>query len=232
MGENVPRAKINGEPGLLERILALILPIGLTALFISLGLYFAPKKTEWLLGHATFSFFLAGKFIVFSGTIPGNLFSPWELGLLITYMDTLTGILFVYNVDFFFRIPGIGERLRKIRIRARRILHANPWLKRQSYIGIILFVMFPLTGTGAVGASFLGKFMGLNRFAHLAAISIGGALGGFSMASLAALLGRERAAQLLKQPILLGSLVVLLGVVLFLLGRAFIKSAPKSGKVI
>ncbi len=220
-----------GEPSLAERIIALVVPVGMTALFVFLGLYFAPTKTEWLLGHATFSFFLAGKFIVLSGAVPGNLFTPWELGILITYMDTLTGILFVYNVDLFFRIPVVGERLRMIRIRARRMLHANPWLRRQSYIGIILFVMFPFTGTGAVGASFLGKFMGLNRFAHLGAICLGGALGGFSMASLTALLGRERAAQLLKQPVLLGILAIILFLLLFFLGRAFIKSAPRARSV-
>ena len=164
-----------------------------------------------------------GKFIVLGGSVPGELFSPWELALLITYMDTLTGVLFVYNVDLFFRLPFLGYRLRRIRIRARRVLQVNPWLRQRSYLGVVLFVMFPLTGTGAVGAAFLGKFMGLNRFGHLAAISLGGAMGGFSMAALAALLGREKANELLHQPWILGGMILALLALLFFLGKAFMR---------
>ncbi len=227
-----PRSRrLTGEPTLFERILALVLPLVVTALLIAVGLYLWPRQTTWLLGHATLSFFALGKFIVLGGSVPGELFSPWELALLITYMDTLTGVLFVYNVDFFFRLPVIGPRLRKVRIRARRVLQVNPWLRRRSYLGVILFVMFPLTGTGAVGAAFLGKFMGLNRFGHLAAISAGGALGGFSMAALAALLGREKANELLHQPWILGGMILALVILLFFLGRAFMRGTnprPKS----
>jgi len=219
-----PRARrLSAEPSLLERILALVLPLLVTAGLISLGMYLWPSQTTWLLGHATISFFALGKFIVLGGTVPGELFTPWELALLITYMDTLTGVLFVYNVDLFFRLPLIGPRLRKIRIRARRVLQVNPWLRRRSYLGVALFVMFPLTGTGAVGAAFLGKFMGLNRYGHLAAISAGGAMGGFSMAALAALLGREKANELLHQPWILGGMILALLALLFFLGKAFMR---------
>lgn len=221
------RRRPRSEPGTAERIFALLAPLLVTGALILMGLVLAPRQTRWVLGHATLSFFLAGKFIVLGGAVPGNLFSPWQLAVLITYMDTLTGVLLVYNVDFFFRIPWLGPRLRRIRLQARRVLQANLWLRRSSFIGVILFVMFPLTGTGAVGASFLGKFMGLYRFSLLGAIALGGALGSFSLAALAVLLGRERAASLLDHPLLLAGLAAVMLGLLVLLGRAFFRGARR-----
>jgi uncharacterized membrane protein len=212
-------------PSLAERLLALVIPLGITAGLLGAGLIWAFAETQWLLGHVVLSFFLAGKFIVLGASVPDNPFSCWELALLITYMDTLTGIILVYNMDVLFRIPRLGPVLWGLRAKARQALVANAWLRKLSYLGVIIFVTFPISGTGAIGGSFLGKFMGLHRLPHLLAIGMGGAVGGFSMATLAASVGEENARVLVQEnPYLTGVALLLLILVLAWLGRLFFRS--------
>jgi hypothetical protein len=67
----------------------------------------------------------------------------------------------------------------------REILSERPWMRKLTYLGVVLFVMFPLTGTGAVGGSLFGRLLGMRRFRILTAIALGSAVGSFAIAALA-----------------------------------------------
>jgi uncharacterized membrane protein len=120
--------------------------------------------------------------------------------------------LWVYNMDLLFRIPKLGPWFRRIRDRTRRMVARNPWLRRQAFLGVILVVMFPLTGTGAIAGSILGRLAGLRRGTNLIAIVLGAIAGSGAIAALVLLIGVERTRELLDHPALLAVvLVVLLG---------------------
>src|SRR5690606_15986394 len=61
-----------------------------------------------------------------------------------------------------------------------------PRMRKTAIAGIVLFVMFPIAGTGAIGASFIGILLGVHRARLIAAVSAGGLIGGMTMAFLAA----------------------------------------------
>ncbi|MHC4858943.1 MAG: small multi-drug export protein, partial [Planctomycetota bacterium] len=61
----------------------------------------------------------------------------------------------------------------------------RPWFAKITFLGVLLFVLFPLTGTGAIGGSLFGRLLGMKRFRTLTAIALGSALGCFAIAALA-----------------------------------------------
>jgi uncharacterized membrane protein len=58
-------------------------------------------------------------------------------------------------------------------------------MRRWAFTGVMLFVMFPLTGTGAIGGSLFGRLLGLSRIRTFLSITVGSAIGCFGMAALA-----------------------------------------------
>ena len=58
-----------------------------------------------------------------------------------------------------------------------QLLNANPWM-RQVTIGVVLaLVMLPISSTGSIGGSLLGRLMGLSRNTTLAVVVLGSVLG-------------------------------------------------------
>ena len=63
------------------------------------------------------------------------------------------------------------------------MLGSLPWLERASFIGIVVFVMFPFQGSGAVGGTILGRAIGLSSKKNLAAVTIGAVSGSFLLSA-------------------------------------------------
>ncbi|MBI4614702.1 MAG: small multi-drug export protein, partial [Planctomycetes bacterium] len=162
------------------------------------------------------TFFALGKFAVLASLghedwlpagVPEAFLSPWALAGMVAYMDMMTGLLVAYNLDLLYRIPVLGSRLVRVRENAVAILAANRWLSRIAVLGVVLFVAFPLTGTGAVGGTFVGKIVGLRRRTTLACIATGALFGSFGLAMGAHYLEREFEA-VLENPYFVGGSVV------------------------
>jgi hypothetical protein len=82
-----------------------------------------------------------------------------------------------------------------------------------------MFVLFPISGTGAVGAAFHGSLLGIHRFRLLACIGAGGLLGGLGMAYLFQTLGKT-VRRFENNPWLIAGLVVIGILFLWWFGRA------------
>jgi Na+/phosphate symporter len=57
-------------------------------------------------------------------------------------------------------------------------------------LGVTAFVMFPLTGTGAIGGTIFGRLVGLGPVKIVSAVALGGVLGSAFMAVNAAWMAR------------------------------------------
>jgi len=79
-------------------------------------------------------------------------------------------------------------------------------------------VMFPLSGTGAIGAAFFGRLLGLSRRRIMIGIAIGSVLGGSGMAFLAGVSG-DALKNLQGNPVLLGGGAVAVGGIVYWLMR-------------
>lgn len=191
------------------------------------GVTFWPQKTVELTVAVPASFFAIGKFLPLWAISGESSFSPYGLGLVIWIMDTCSVLLVVYAMEGFYKIKPIKRGLEKIQKNARLVLKAYPRIRRGAVIGIVLFVLFPIAGTGAVGASFIGILLGMNRFVLIAAVSVGGCIGGFLMAYVAAHFGRslERLQAMQTDPtikyVIIAGVAVVAALVLWFLTRAY-----------
>ena len=150
----------------------------------------------WLTGNlgkaaaaAGSSFFLLGKFVVLSGAMPESSFdlTALELAALVVFMDVLCAWFLAYNLHWVYRIRrlGIGPGIQRLVDYCQYWLHHRPWMRRWAFTGVMLFVLFPLTGTGAPGGSILGRLVGLRSRTTLIAILTGSVLGCGLMAAFA-----------------------------------------------
>lgn len=156
------------------------------------------------------------------GLRPGDAGVPYVLAGLVTYMDLCSSLVVCYNLDVLFRTPWLGDKLRAMQRASGEIMLAFPSLARASFIGTILFVGFPVTGTGAVGGALLGQLLGFSRLRTITAIAIGAVLGTFGMAAGAHLLG-DQLQVLLKNPAI-GITVLAVFVIAFISLNLFVRS--------
>jgi uncharacterized membrane protein len=174
---------VRDEGDLLRKRLHLWIPALVTvALLLSVGIFKGWSALGTLVITAVTTFFAAGKFIILTGAAQLTDFGPWDLAVMVFAMDVITAALLAFNLDVFYRIPQMGPSLRRLQDYGRYTLRKKPWLRRLSFVGIVLFVLFPVAATGAVGGSILGRLLGMRPYRLVLAIAIGSCLGCTTMA--------------------------------------------------
>jgi uncharacterized membrane protein len=169
-----------------------------------------------LLTHAGLSLAFAGKFIIFAA-LQEDAPTLWQLVALVFLLDMLFAFALAGGLRVLERAPLLGSGLLKARLRAQEIIREYPGLERRAFFGVMLFVLLPLAGTGAITGSFLARIFGLSRVHGLAAIATGSAVTALLFALLARFVG-DRAESFLKNPALTGLSTV---VILFVCWRAY-----------
>lgn len=164
----------------------LVLTLGAAGFLAAVVLLLAliePAHAAKLPGYMVVAFTVAGKFIVLAPALGEEVpYSPYYLATMIALMDVATSLFVVTNLDVLFRIPWLGKRLKGMEENGRRTLELNPWYRRWAAAGVSVFVMFPLTGTGAIGGTIFGRLIGLSAPAILGGIAAGAAIGSYGMA--------------------------------------------------
>ena len=118
--------------------------------------------------------------------IPGGIalgLNPWSLAVATAFVDIAVGVFLTWNFDLAKKIPFIGSGITRIQEKGKAMLTSLPWLERASVTGIIVFVMFPFQGSGAVGGTILGRAIGISPNKNLAAVSIGAVSGSFLLSA-------------------------------------------------
>ncbi len=172
---------------------ALILPLALSTLILTLCFFFVGGDAAVeLFGLSVLTATVLGKFAVLHGLSGSGLFdSPFRVALLIIYLDLMIGTIAVFNIRVLYRIPKFGKKIEGLQKSGVDILKRNPWMRKATFAGVVAFVMFPLSGTGAIGGSLFGRLLGMSRVRTLLGIGLGSVLGSFGMAGLAAAFGTQ-----------------------------------------
>jgi uncharacterized membrane protein len=125
------------------------------------------------------TFFFLGKFVILgvAESSAADFPTSGQLFWMVFYMDVMTAMLLVFHAGFLFRIPYLGRRLLVVAQDGQFMLRLHPWMRRATFAGITLFVMFPLAATGAVGAAIFGRLLGMSRIATFLGICLGSVLG-------------------------------------------------------
>ncbi len=216
----------SGEPALNEgreppgSLMALLVPLAASILILTLFFFFLGGDVALeIFTTALVTATIAGKFIVVRGLAQQGFFdSPFKLVPLIVYLDLAVALVAVYNMGFLYRLPRLGAKLESLQTAGCRILARNPWMRKVTFLGIVGFVMFPLSGTGAIGGAFFGRLLGLSRRRTMVGIAIGSVLGGGGMALLAGISG-DALKNLEGNPVLLGGGAIAVGGILYWLMR-------------
>jgi uncharacterized membrane protein len=161
----------------------LVGPILLTVLVLS-GVYvFAGAAfTQRLLTAALSGLFLFGRFIILAGHDPevakvtGSLSSP-QLFAMVTYLDLIVALTLIFHTGFLFRLPWFGSRATAFINDGRFLIRSHPWIRRTTFLGLVLFVAIPLAAMGSVGGTILGRMLGVTRTRIFLAILLGSLLG-------------------------------------------------------
>lgn len=179
--------RLTSRDRLLLNLAALVLLSTATALA---AVVLSTEHLVSLGGLAVFTFFVMGKFVVLLPVLSTDVpFTPYFLAGTVTVMDVATGLVVAANLGQLYRLPWVGRQLSHFEAGGRETLERRPWMRRLATAGVVLFVMFPLTGTGAVGGTLFGRLIGLNAPRVLLGISAGAVAGAYGLAFAAHSLG-------------------------------------------
>jgi uncharacterized membrane protein len=125
-----------------------------------------------ILGLGT-SIILGGAFL--EGTGVRDL-TPWDIAMCLLYLNTVLAFVYGWSLDLFERIPRVGPALKRTRTQAHATVKERPWIRRWATVGVALFVLSPLPGSGVLGGSVVGHIAGLGRLRTFAAVTVANGL--------------------------------------------------------
>jgi uncharacterized membrane protein len=184
------------------RVIKITLPLAILGSVLLLVYVFYPQQFGATLTRMGSGVFL-GKLSAIGGQ---ENFVFWVLVL--GTVDVVVGLFLVWNFDMLYRVPWIGPRFRTVESRGSDLLHDHSWVRRLAFVGIVLVVIVPFQGTGAVMGSILGRLIGIGPWRTFLAIAIGAYTGvALVLSGSAAVTGLTR----LHPATGVGALVVLIG---------------------
>ncbi len=159
-------------------------------LLYMVGVYFTlPPKINMGLITITFLYLIppAGKeSMVPAGVILlKNSYGVWSVvitSMSIAFIDSIVGLWMMWNWELIKLIPFLGTYVKKLEEVGEKKWKKHKHLSRLTYIGLALFVAFPFQGSGGVGATVIGRILGMNKYKVLYSIILGSLFGSFLIA--------------------------------------------------
>ncbi|MHC1610903.1 MAG: small multi-drug export protein [Candidatus Methanospirareceae archaeon] len=139
-----------------------IIPFCLAGVAVLL-LWFAGQEvyTKYATVFGIYSFMPIGGAVA---VIPAGLelgIHPAGLISFIVFIDSVLALFLVWNFDYAKKIPGLGRVVERVEENGEKAIKRYKWAKRFGFIGLMLFVMFPLQYTGSGVGSIAGRLMGM-----------------------------------------------------------------------
>lgn len=102
----------------------------------------------------------------------------WLIGTSVAMMDIISTIFMVLNFDLALKIPVLGDRwMKSFMDHGGEFFNKHRWIERFSSLGLAVFVMIPMQGTGGISTPIVGKMIGIPGKNVLIAV-IAGSLAG------------------------------------------------------
>ncbi|HEX58944.1 MAG TPA: hypothetical protein ENF26_02205 [Methanomicrobia archaeon] len=101
---------------------------------------------------------------------------PASIFTFILFIDATTALFLVWNISYAEKIPGVGRLLRRTEERGREFMGKYTWVRRLGFVGLVLFVMIPIYGTGAITGSIIGRILGMSPLRVWLAVILGSGL--------------------------------------------------------
>jgi len=145
------------------RVMRFLLPFALPPLYLGFWYLTLPPEMFCVLLGLTAAYVIppAGKeSIIPIGIVMGL---PWWVIASTLALTDCTGALFIaWNFEYAVKIPLVGPVIQSGMEYARRYADTHPRIHQVSTMGLIVFVFFPLQGSGAINGSILGRLLGMS----------------------------------------------------------------------
>ncbi len=181
------------------KLFLFFLPIMIGFSYVGL-LYLILKDVNnvfWVIGPAIFVYFFPplGKETVIPGAIialHGTLDPVAAVFLVsgsIAFVDIVSSYFLMWNFYMVKKIPMLGDWIDDFQSFGAQKMKENRWIKNTAFLGVSSFVVFPFQGSGGVGATILGRIIGLKKFHAWLAIIVGSFVGCFTLGILSYYMG-------------------------------------------
>jgi len=97
----------------------------------------------------------------------------------VAFVDVVTSYFLLYNFYIAKKIPLLGGWIERSQEFGAKKMKKNQWIKRLAFYGVATFVVVPFQGSGGVGASILGRVIGMNKYYAWVSIIMGAFIGCF-----------------------------------------------------
>jgi uncharacterized membrane protein len=152
-----------------------IIPFCIAGVTVIFFLFFVPPevstKYAWVISVYTFVP-IGGPIAV----IPVGLglgIPPVALVSFLVFTDAILSMFLVWNFDYAKKIPGIGNFIEKAEEKGEEAMKKYKWAKGFEFIGVVIFVIFPLQWTGSSVGSILGRLIGMTPMMTWLAVILG-----------------------------------------------------------
>lgn len=161
---------LEGRTGLAIR---LSLPLAaLVGLIASVAVVFPYRGAEFYGILLTYVVPPAGKETVIPAAVATG-FSPFLVAVYIAGTDMTLGWLLAWNWDIVTDVPGMGAMVERLMARGQAWMAEQPIVDRSAFLGLVLFVFFPMQGSGAIAGVTLGRLVGMPAQRAWVAIMVG-----------------------------------------------------------
>lgn len=156
-----------------------LLPAGaLVGLLASIALVFPNYGAGFYGFVAAYVLPPAGKETVIPAAIAAG-FSPFLVATYIAGFDMTVAWFLAWNWEVVLRVPLVGPFVERMMDAGNRHLARAPLIDRSAFYGLVLFVFFPLQGSGAVAGTILGRLLGIGAQRTWLAVMIGALVSSF-----------------------------------------------------
>ena len=99
--------------------------------------------------------------------------NPLIVSSSIIALDSLTAVFLALNFNLLYSLPFFGNLIKKFEKVGNKTLERRKWIKRFSTLGLLLFMLIPFQGTGAVSTSLIGRLAGVDVYRVVLAVVAG-----------------------------------------------------------
>jgi hypothetical protein len=155
------------------------------------------------------------------------------ISLSIAFVDIVTALFLVWNFDLARKVPLLGPWMSKFEKSNANVMKEKKWLKGLAYGSLIMFVIVPFQGSGGIGASVMGRIVGMRPWTVFSAITIGAITGCLLIGYIAKTIGTKLFSVLqTTQAKVIGSIIALIVVIsIFYFLRRSKKKKDRIGEV-
>ncbi len=159
----------------------LLIPLSLAGAYVAYVSTFAERGQLLLPLLAAYFFPPLGKESVIPLGISLGI-HPALVAFSVAMVDVLVGLFLLWNYRFLYYVPLLGKWVKKMEIKAQKMIEEGKGFSKLAWLGLVLFVIVPFQGSGAVSATVIGKISGIEEKRVWLAVITGAFAGTFMVA--------------------------------------------------